>query len=113
MTGNQYIEEEAARSNSRNTYGTIIKPELRKIYDKFLSDLIADSYARNKDLAGSMSGNGFSRELFIRSTKESVLRIEMMRRVNPLACVRVAVDDPILCKQWGLYAADEGLHGRL
>jgi hypothetical protein len=113
MTGNQYIEEEAARSNSRNTYGTVIKPELRKIYDKFLSDLIADSYARNKDLAASMSGNGFSRELFIRSTKESVLRIEMMRRINPLASVRVAVDDPILCKQWGLYAADEGLHGRL
>lgn len=113
MTGNQYIEEEAARSNSRNTYGTVIKPELRKIYDKFLSDLIADSYARNKDLAESMSGKGFSREMFIRSTKESVLRIEMMRRINPLASVRVAVDDPILCKQWGLYAADEGLHGRL
>jgi hypothetical protein len=113
MTGNQYIEEEAARSNSRNTYGTVIRPELRKIYDKFLSDLIAESYARNKDLAASMSGIGFSRELFIRSTKESVLRIEMMRRINPLACVRVAADDPILCKQWGLYAADEGLHGRL
>jgi hypothetical protein len=111
--GNKYIEEEAARSNSRNTYGSVIKPELRKVYDKFLSDLIADSYARNQRLAGSMSANAFSRELFIRSTIETVLRIEMMRRINPLACVRLAADDPVLCKQWGLYAADEGLHGRL
>lgn len=111
--GNRYIEEEAARSNSRNTYGSVIRPELRKVYDKFLSDLIADSYARNQQVTGSMSANAFSRELFIRSTIETVLRIEMMRRINPLACVRVAADDPVLCKQWGLYAADEGLHGRL
>lgn len=111
--GNQFIEDEAARSNSRNTYGSVLKPELRKVYDQFLSDLIADSYARNARLAGSMSANAFSRALFIRSTIETVLRIEMMRRINPLACVRVAADDPVLCKQWGLYAADEGLHGRL
>ena len=83
------------------------------MYDKFLSYLIADSYARNPQLAESMSANAFSRELFVRSTIETVLRIETMRRVNPLACVRVAADDPVLCKQWGLYAADEGLHGRL
>jgi hypothetical protein len=37
----------------------------------------------------------------------------MMRRVNPLVCVRHADDDPTISKQWGLYAADEGLHSRL
>ncbi len=105
------IEQEAERSNSRNTYKTILNPEFRKHCDKFLSDLVADTVAQNSRVAASMKS--FSRELFIRSTIESVLRIEMMRKINPLACVHSSDLDPVLCKQWGLYAADEGLHGRL
>jgi hypothetical protein len=105
------IEQEAERSNSRNTYKTVLDPEFRKVCDKFLSDLVGDTIAHNKQVATSM--NSFSRELFVRSTIESVLRIEMMRKINPLACVRSSDLDPVLCKQWGLYAADEGLHGRL
>lgn len=105
------IEQEAERSNSRNTYKTVLNPEFRKECDKFLSDLVADTVVNNKQVAASM--NRFTREVFIRSTIESVLRIEMMRKINPLACVHSSQLDPILCKQWGLYAADEGLHGRL
>jgi hypothetical protein len=105
------IEQEAERSNSRNTYKTVLNPEFRKVCDKFLSGLVADTLAYNQQVAASM--NSFSRELFIRSTIESVLRIEMMRKINPLACVRSSDMDPVLCKQWGIYAADEGLHGRL
>lgn len=112
-TSSQQIEHEAAQSNSRNTYSAVLNPEFRKVCDKFLSDMIADSYARNEQVKGSMDGEGFNRDLFIRSTIETVLRIELMRKINPLVCVRVAEQDPILCKQWGLYAADEGLHGRL
>lgn len=112
-SANQQIEQEAERSNSRNTYTSILNPEFRKVCDKFLSDMIADSYARNEQVKGAMDEGAFNRELFIRSTIETVLRIELMRKINPLACVRVASVDPILCKQWGLYAADEGLHGRL
>ena len=109
----QHIEQEAAQSNSRNTYTSILRPELREVYDKLIAGLVADSLAQNTTLKGAMDAGSFSRELFIRSTIESVLRIELMRKVNPLACVRVSNIDPILCKQWGIYAADEGLHGRL
>src|SRR4051794_6158116 len=105
------IEIEAARSNSRNTYKAILNPEFRKECDKFLADLVGDTIAHNEQVAASM--NRFDRDVFIRATIEGVLRIEMMRKINPLACVRVSDSDPILCKQWGLYAADEGLHGRL
>jgi hypothetical protein len=109
----QLIEQEAARSNSRNTYTSVLRPELRPAYDKLIADLVADSFARNASLKEAMDSGTFSRDLFIRSTIESVSRIELMRKINPLACVRVSNLDPILCKQWGLYAADEGLHGRL
>lgn len=112
-SSNQHIEHEAAQSNSKNTYGLTLRPEFRQECDKFVADLVADSYARNAPLKEAMTGSTFSRNLFIRSTIETVLRIELMRKINPLACVRVADVDPILCKQWGLYAADEGLHGRL
>jgi hypothetical protein len=113
VTSSQQIEQEAAVSNSRNTYTAILRPELRPAYDKLVADLVANSLAGNATLKDAMDSGSFSRELFIRSTIESVLRIELMRKVNPLACVRVSQIDPILCKQWGLYAADEGLHGRL
>ena len=112
-TATQNIEHEAAQSNSKNTYGLTLRPEFKAECDKFVAGLVADSYARNARLKEAMSGGAFSRQLFIRSTIETVLRIELMRKINPLACVRVAEADPILCKQWGLYAADEGLHGRL
>jgi hypothetical protein len=36
-----------------------------------------------------------------------------MRKINPLVCVKAATTDPLLCKKWGLYAADEGLHSRM
>ncbi|HEX8087236.1 MAG TPA: hypothetical protein VF762_00185 [Blastocatellia bacterium] len=110
---NQHIEQEAHKSYSKNTYSAVLNPEFRKVCDKFVSDLIADSYARNEQVKGAMETSTFSRDFFIRSTIETVLRIELMRKINPLVCVRVAEADPILCKQWGLYAADEGLHGRL
>lgn len=105
------IEHEAAQSNSRNTYNNILDPDYRKECDAFLAGLVSASVTQNQTVRESM--NCFTREVFIRSTIEAVLRIEMMRKINPLACVRVSDIDPILCKQWGLYAADEGLHGRL
>jgi hypothetical protein len=109
----QQIEQEAEQSNSRNTYTAVLRPELRQVYDKFIGDLVADSLARNAPLKEAMDPGSYNRELFIRSTIETVSRIELMRKINPLACVRVAAIDPILCKQWGIYAADEGLHGRM
>jgi hypothetical protein len=111
MHTNAQIAEEADKGNSRNTYNTMLRPDFRKECDKFLADMINDSVTNNEHLKRSM--NTFTREVFVRSTIESVLRIEMMRKINPLACVHVSEADPIVCKQWGLYAADEGLHGRM
>ena len=109
----QTIEQEAERSNSRNTYTAILRPELRKQYDQLLVELVTSSMTQNEALKNAMDPSSFTRELFIRSTIETVSRIELMRKVNPLASVRSASIDPILCKQWGIYAADEGLHGRM
>lgn len=111
ITTTKDIEREAEQSNSRNTYKSILNPEFRKECDKFLADLVAGTIANNSAVAQGM--NSFSRELFIRATIEAVVRIEMMRKINPLASVRASQIEPVLCKQWGIYAADEGLHGRL
>jgi hypothetical protein len=107
------IEAEAEQSYSRNTYAEVNHPEFRKECDALLKKMIADTYARHETARQSMNAGDISRELFIRSTTETVLRIELMRKINPLVCNHVAAKDPILCKQWGLYAADEGLHGRM
>jgi hypothetical protein len=112
-TLNAEAETEAEQSNSRNTYSVVSNPEFRKHCDALLDKLVADSFARHDAARQSMNAGAISRELFIRSTIESVVRIEMMRKINPLVCNHVAAVDPILCKQWGLYAADEGLHGRM
>ena len=105
------IEEEADKGNSRNTYSSLLRPDFRKECDKMLMDMVNDSMTSNERLRWASGIH--TRELFVRATIEAVLRIELMRRVNPLACVRVSEIDPIVCKQWGLYAADEGLHGRM
>jgi hypothetical protein len=108
------IEEEAARSNSHNTYASIAKPEFRKVCDQKVAALIRAAIDDERVQAGSgASDPELTRKLFIRSTQEAVLRIDMMRKINPLVCNKVAWQDPLLCKQWGLYAADEGLHSRL
>lgn len=107
------IHTEAEQSNSRNTYAHVLRPEFRSHCDALLDRMIADSYARYAAAREDMAANTNQKELFIRSTIETVRRIEMMRKINPLVCNHVAAMDPILCKQWGLYAADEGLHGRM
>lgn len=106
-------EAEASQSFSRNTYRQLAQPAFKARCDALLEQLIQDFYARHELARKLLDPTFFSREFFVRSTIESVLRIDLMRRVNPMACTAVASIDPVLCKQWGLYAADEGLHGRL
>ncbi len=106
-------DEEASVSNSRNTYARMLRPEFRERCDMMLDQLVADFYRTYEPAQMLLDPTFFSRDFFVRSTIESVLRIDMMRAVNPLVCAKIAAIDPILCKQWGLYAADEGLHGRM
>jgi len=106
-------DQEAAESNSRNTYAAMLRPEFRARCEALLDDLVADFYRSYPPARKLLDPQFFSRDFFIRSTIENVLRIDLMRGVNPLVCTKVAASDPVLCKQWGLYAADEGLHGRM
>lgn len=106
-------EAEASQSNSRNTYRTLARPEFKARCDAMLGQLIQEFYGRHALARKLLDPEFFSRDFFVRSTIESVLRIDLMRRINPMVCMEVAASDPVLCKQWGLYAADEGLHGRL
>jgi Iron-containing redox enzyme len=106
-------DQEAAESNSRNTYTAMLRPEFRARCDALLDELVADFYRSYPPARKLLDPQFFSRDFFIRSTIENVLRIDLMRGVNPLVCTKVAASDPVLCKQWGLYAADEGLHGRM
>jgi len=106
-------DQEAFDSNSRNTYQAMLKPKFRKQCDALLDQLIEEFYRSYVPATKLLNPDFFSQEFFIRSTIETVLRIDLMRAVNPLVCTKIAAVDPVLCKQWGLYAADEGLHGRV
>jgi pyrroloquinoline quinone (PQQ) biosynthesis protein C len=106
-------DEEADESNSRNTYATMLKPKFREHCDALLDQLVEEFYRSYEPAQKLLNPTFFNHDFFVRSTIESILRIDLMRAVNPLVCTKIAAIDPILCKQWGLYAADEGLHGRM
>lgn len=106
--------EEAAQSNSRNTQRQLSEREYRRECDALLVGLVKASNARTApDLARIAADPATLKRFFVRSTIENVRRIDSMRKINPLVCYRAATLDPVLCKQWGLYAADEGLHSRM
>jgi len=105
--------EEAEVSNSRNTQSTLARPDFRKTCDALLVTLLEDGNRRHAAMMARLADPAVLRRFFIRSTIENVHRIELMRKINPLVCVKAATSDPLLCKKWGLYAADEGLHSRM
>src|SRR5689334_6122548 len=105
--------EEAELSNSRNTQSKLARPEFRKICDALLVTLLEDGNRRHAQVMARLADPDVLRRFFIRSTIENVRRIDLMRKINPLGCIKAAALDPLLCKKWGLYAADEGLHSRM
>ncbi|HEX2692399.1 MAG TPA: hypothetical protein VHN14_37590 [Kofleriaceae bacterium] len=105
--------EEAERSNSRNTQSKLARPQFRIACDALLATLLEDGNRRHAQAMARLAEPDVLRRFFIRSTIENVRRIELMRKINPLVCVKAAAIDPILYKKWGLYAADEGLHSRM
>lgn len=105
--------EEAEVSNSKNTQGSLARPEFRRACDALLRTLLEDGNRRHAAAMARLADPAVLHRFFVRSTIENVRRIELMRKINPLVCVKAAVIDPLLCKKWGLYAADEGLHSRM
>lgn len=105
--------EEAELSNSRNTQSKLARPEFRKTCDALLVTLIEEGNRRHAQVMARLADPDVLRRFFIRSTIENVRRIDLMRKINPLVCVKAAALDPLLCKKWALYAADEGLHSRM
>ncbi|MFO0562395.1 MAG: hypothetical protein U0269_30545 [Polyangiales bacterium] len=105
--------EEAEASNSRNTRKDLARPELRQRCDALLVTLVTEANQQHAAAMAKLTDPALARRFFIRSTIENVRRIELMRKINPLVCVKAADSDPVLCKEWGLYAADEGLHSRM
>jgi hypothetical protein len=105
--------EEAETSNSRNTQSTLARPDFRKACDALLVRLLEEGNRQHAPVMARLADPAVLRRFFIRSTIENVRRIELMRKINPLVCVKAATTDPVLCKKWGLYAADEGLHSRM
>jgi hypothetical protein len=104
--------EEALASSSVAPPRSIARPEFRKECDALIGELVQSGYA-NPAFARLLAPEAFSRDFFVRSTIENVLRIDLMRAINPLACTLLAKVDPVLCKQYGVYGADEGLHDRM
>lgn len=105
--------EDAAQSNSRHAGGKLVRPDLRARCDELLRTLIVQSEAELRAKLAVLEDEATLRRFFVRSTIENVRRIDCMRKINPLVCFKAAESSPLLCKEWGIYAADEGLHSRL
>ncbi|MEV8515098.1 hypothetical protein [Dactylosporangium sp. NPDC051484] len=101
------------RSQSYNTYSNLQRPELRKRVDDLLIKFEQDFYAKMQGAKGMLDVNAFSMELYKRHNVETILRIALKRAVDPLIANYWATRDPQLCKEWGLYGAEEGRHDRM
>jgi pyrroloquinoline quinone (PQQ) biosynthesis protein C len=55
----------------------------------------------------------FNEDLYKRHNIETILRISLKRAVDPLVANYWASRDSKLCKEWGLYGAEEGRHDRM
>jgi hypothetical protein len=101
------------RSKSYNTYSNLQHPELRKRVDDLLLKFEQDFYAKMQGAKAMLDVNKFDMALYKRHNVETILRIALKRAVDPLISNYWASRDPQLCKEWGLYGAEEGRHDRM
>lgn len=91
----------------------VAKPEFKKVCDMRLQSYLETFYSSHP-LAKKMIEKDFDDIGFhIRATTETILRITLNREINPIAASKLARMDPVACKEWGAYAAEESLHDRL
>lgn len=101
------------KSKSYNTYANLQRPELRKRVDELLLKFESDFYEKMSGAADLLDVAKFDMELYKRHNVETVLRIALKRAVDPIIANYWATRDPQLCKEWGLYGAEEGRHDRM
>ncbi|MCX4778515.1 hypothetical protein [Streptomyces sp. NBC_01264] len=101
------------RSKSYNTYSNLQRPEFRGRVDELLLKFERDFYERSAGADGMLDKEKFDLELYKRHNVETMIRIGLKRAVDPLVANYWATRDPQLCKEWGLYGAEEGRHDRM
>ncbi len=101
------------RSKSYNTYANIQRPDLRKRVDELLVKFEEDFYKKMSGASEMLDTSKFDLDLYKRHNVETILRIALKRAVDPLIANYWATRDPQLCKEWGLYGAEEGRHDRM
>lgn len=100
-------------SKSYNTYSNLQRPLFRKRVDELLLKFERDFYEKSKGADDMLQVDRFSMDLYKRHNVETMLRIGLKRAVDPLIANYWASRDPQLCKEWGLYGAEEGRHDRM
>lgn len=100
-------------SRARNTYASLLKPEFRTRIDALLLKFEADFYEKIPFAKHMLNTDAFSMDFYKRANVETILRIALKRAVDPLIANYWATRDAVLCKEWGLYGAEEGRHDRM
>jgi hypothetical protein len=101
------------RSKAYNTYPAVQRPEFRARVDALLEKFEKDFYEKTKGAQNMLEVGNFNLDLYKRHNIETILRIALKRAVDPLIAHYWATRDPQLCKEWGLYGAEEGRHDRM
>lgn len=101
-----------AHSSAFNNYKTLQRPEFRERVDKLIQQFEADFYAKTANAQKMLEGE-FNPDLYKRHNIETILRIALKRAIDPLVANYWATRDSKICKEWGLYGAEEGRHDRM
>ncbi|RQZ67516.1 MULTISPECIES: hypothetical protein [Burkholderia] len=100
-------------SSSFNTYSKLLNPEFRARIDAMLAQFEAAFYEKIEKAGDMLKPDAFDLGMYKRHNVETILRIALKRAVDPLVANYWASRDPQLCKEWGLYGAEEGRHDRM
>lgn len=101
------------KSKAFNTYENLLKPEFRQRVNAMLAKFEEDFYKKIHGADKMLDSQNFNFDLYKRHNIETILRISLKRAVDPLVANYWATRDPQLCKEWGLYGAEEGRHDRM
>lgn len=102
-----------SQSKAFNTYPNLLKPEFRQRINAMLAQFEDAFYKKVGNADKMLSSQYFNMDLYKRHNVETILRISLKRAVDPLVANYWATRDPQLCKEWGLYGAEEGRHDRM
>ena len=100
-------------SKSYNTYKEMLNPDFRQEVEAMIDQFETDFYSSIPGAADMLDPSKFNMAFYKRHTTETVLRIALKRAVDPLIANYWSTRDDDLCREWGLYGAEEGLHTKL